>query len=290
MTTTRVVLITGAATGIGQATADLLSAQGCRVFGTSRTPDRYGERAFPLLEMDVHSDESVSHGVQYVLAQAGRIDVLLNNAGTGLAGASEETRLSEARTVFETNFFGVMRVTNAVLPIMRQQRSGKIITMSSAGGFAGIPFRALYGASKFALEGYMESLRYEVKPFGISVSLVEPGPVSTPAAEVVPHVSHEIAPYAASRSRFTDRFNASMRQGMSPLRVARVIRRIIEQDAPHLRYTVGAQATMLVLLRRSMPQGGFEMLVRCLFDLENKAKLLEKEHEHGRPSREHENS
>lgn len=289
MTTTRVVLITGAASGIGRATAELLIAQGYRVFGTSRTPKLHEGSTFPLLEMDVHSDESVLNGVQNVLTQAGRIDVLLNNAGTGLAGASEETRLSEARTVFETNFFGVMRVTNAVLPIMRKLRSGKIITMSSAGGFAGMPFRALYVASKFALEGYTESLRYEMKPFGISVSLVEPGPVSTPAAEVVPHVSHEIAAYAASRSRFTDRFNASMRQGMSPLRVARVIRRIIEQDAPHLRYTVGAQATMLVLLRRSMPQGGFEMLVRRLFDLENKAKLLEKEQEHGHSSRELEN-
>src|SRR5581483_6816441 len=201
MTTTRVVLITGAASGIGQATAELLMAQGYRVFGTSRAPKRHGGSTFPLLEMDVHSDESVLSGVQYVLAQEGRIDVLLNNAGTGLAGACEETRLSEARTVFETNFFGVMRVTNAILPIMRKLRSGKIITMSSAGGFAGMPFRALYVASKFALEGYMESLRYEMRPFGISVSLVEPGPVSTPAAERVPHVSHDIAAYAASRSR-----------------------------------------------------------------------------------------
>jgi short-subunit dehydrogenase len=290
MTTTRVVLITGAASGIGQATADLLTARGYRVFGTSRAPKRHAGSTFPLLEMDVHSDESVLNGVQYVLSQEGHIDVLLNNAGTGLAGASEETRLSEARTVFETNFFGVMRVTNAVLPIMRKLRSGKIITMSSAGGFAGMPFRALYVASKFALEGYMESLRYEVRPFGISVSLVEPGPVSTPAAERVPHVNHEIAVYAASRSRFTESFNASMSQGMSPLRVARVIRRIIEQDAPHLRYTVGAQATMLALLRRSMPQGGFEMLMRRLFDLENKAKRLEKVDEHKSSSRELENS
>lgn len=272
MMTTRVVLITGAASGIGQATAELLMAQGYRVFGTSRAPKRHRGSTFPLLEMDVHSDESVLNGVQYVLSQEGRIDVLLNNAGTGLAGACEETRLSEARTVFETNFFGVMRVTNAVLPIMRKLRSGKIITMSSAGGFAGMPFRALYVASKFALEGYMESLRYEVRPFGISVSLVEPGPVSTPAAEHVPHVSHDIAVYAASRSRLTDSFNAAMRQGMSPIRVARVIRRIIEQDAPHLRYTVGAQATMLAFLRRSMSQGSFEMLLRRFFDLENKAK------------------
>lgn len=272
MTTTRVVLITGAASGIGKATADLLNAEGYRVFGTSRTPKQHGGSTFPLLEMDVHSDESVLNGVQYVLTQAGRIDVLLNNAGTGMAGASEETSLSEARTVFETNFFGMMRVTNAVLPIMRRQRSGKIVTMSSAGGFAGIPFRALYVASKFALEGYTESLRYEVGPFGISVSLVEPGPVSTPAADVVPHVSHEIAAYAASRSRFTEMFNASMRQGMPPLRVARVIKRIIEQDTPHLRYTVGTQVALLALLRRSMPQGGFEMLVQRLFDLEKQNK------------------
>lgn len=268
MTTTRVVLITGAGFGIGRATAELLITHGYRVFGTSRDPKRHRERTFPLLEMDVRSDESVSNCVQDVLEQTGRIDVLINNAGTGIAGAAEETQLSEVRTVFETNFFGMVRMTNAVLPAMRQQRSGKIITMSSGGDFVGIPFRTFYVASKFALEGYNESLRYEVRPFGINVSIVEPGSVSTPIADAVPHVSHEIAAYAALRSRFTEAFHTAMRRGMPPVRVARVILRIIKQDSPHLRYTVGAHATMLALLRRVMPQGGFEMLARRIFGME----------------------
>lgn len=268
MTNTHVVLITGAGWGIGQATAELLSSHGYRVFGTSRDPKRHGRRAYPLLEMNVHSDESVSNCIERILAQTGHIDVLINNAGTGIAGAAEETQLAEARTVFETNFFGMVRVTNAVLPIMRKRRSGKIITMSSAGGFVGFPFRALYVASKFALEGYHESLRYEVRPFGISVSLVEPGAVRTPIADAVPQVSHEIAAYAPLRGRLTEAFNTSMRQGMPPLRVARVIRRIIEQDSPRLRYTIGAQAALLVLLRRVMPQRGFEMLMQHIFGIE----------------------
>ena len=274
MTDAGVVLITGAGFGIGQATAELLNSHGYRVFGTSRDPMRHGERAFPLLQMDVHSDESVSNCVEHILAQAGRIDVLINNAGTGIAGAAEETQLSEARTVFETNFFGMVRITNAVLPIMRRQRSGKIITMSSAGGFVGFPFRALYIASKFALEGYNESLRYEVRPFGVSVSLVEPGAVRTPIADAVPHVSQEIAAYAVLRSRLTEAFNASMRQGMPPARVAGVIQQIIEQNSPRLRYTVGTQATVLALLRRMMPQRGFEVLMRRVFGMESQSRAI----------------
>jgi len=262
MADTPVVLITGAGWGIGQATAELLSSHGYRVFGTSRDPKRHGRRAYPLLEMDVHSDESVSNCVEHILAQTGRIDVLINNAGTGIAGAAEETQLAEARTVFETNFFGMVRATNAVLPTMRKLRAGKIITMSSVGGFVGLPFRALYAASKFALEGYHESLRYEVRPFGISVSLVEPGAVSTPVADAVPQVSHEIAAYAPHRHRLTEAFKTTMRQGMPPSRVARVIQQIIEQDSPHLRYIIGIQATLLVLLRKVMPQRGFELLMR----------------------------
>ncbi len=128
--------------------------------------------------------------------------------------------------------------------------------------------------SKFALEGYHESLRYEVRPFGISVSLVEPGAVRTPIADAVPHVSQEIAAYAALRSRLRETFNTSMRQGMPPLRVARVIRRIIEQDSPRLRYTIGTQATVLALLRRVMPQRGFEMLMRRIFAMERQSKAI----------------
>jgi NADP-dependent 3-hydroxy acid dehydrogenase YdfG len=126
MADAQVILITGAGFGIGQATAELLSSQGYHVFGTSRDPKRHGRRAYPLLEMDVHSDESVSSCVEHIMAQAGSIDALINNAGTGIAGAAEETQLAEARMVFETNFFGTIRVTNAVLPTMRKRRSGKI--------------------------------------------------------------------------------------------------------------------------------------------------------------------
>ena len=187
--------------------------------------------------------------------------------GRALPEQRKKPSLLKPGRSLKPTFFGMVRVTNAVLPTMRKLRSGKIITMSSAGGFVGFPFRALYAASKFALEGYHESLRYEVRPFGISVSLIEPGDVRTPIADAVPQVSHEIAVYAALRGRLTEAFNTSMRQGMPPSRVARVIQQILEQDSPHLRYIIGTQATLLVLLRKVMPQRGFELLMRRILGM-----------------------
>jgi short-subunit dehydrogenase len=181
MSDQRVVLITGASSGVGQATARLLSQRHYKVFGTSRNPA--SAEIIPAVEMlplDVRADDSVRACVEAVSTRGGRIDVLINNAGYELAGALEELTSEEAKAQFETNFFGVVSMVNAVLPFMRQQKRGHIINVGSLSGLSPIPFLGIYSASKFALEGYTETLRHEVKPFNIHVSLTEAGFLKTP--------------------------------------------------------------------------------------------------------------
>jgi NAD(P)-dependent dehydrogenase (short-subunit alcohol dehydrogenase family) len=164
----QVALVTGASSGIGQATAELLAAHGFTVFGTSRTPIQ-DTRSYTWLPLDVRSDDSVQAAVQSLLAQAGRIDVLVNNAGYVQFGAIEESNVADAQAQFDTNLFGVIRMVKAVLPVMRKQGSGRIINISSIVGHIAAPYGGLYGASKFALEGLSESLSAEVRQFGVSV-------------------------------------------------------------------------------------------------------------------------
>jgi NAD(P)-dependent dehydrogenase (short-subunit alcohol dehydrogenase family) len=175
----RVALVTGASSGIGQATADLLAANGFTVLGTSRTPSSGAARSYPLLPLDVRLDTSVDAAVQAVLDRVGRIDVLINNAGYAQSGAIEENSIADAQAQFETNVFGVMRMINAVVPLMREQGGGRIINISSVLGQVAFPYLGLYAAGKFALEGLTEALRDELRTFNIHVALIEPGFVKT---------------------------------------------------------------------------------------------------------------
>ncbi|MBZ0287010.1 MAG: SDR family NAD(P)-dependent oxidoreductase [Anaerolineae bacterium] len=151
--TSRVILITGASTGIGLATAELLAARGYAVFGTSRHPEKYPAQNFPLVQLDVRADDSVNACVDAVITRAGRIDVLINNAGVSLSGALEEASIDEARQLFETNFFGMMRMVKAVLPVMRRRRTHVDDITAPLAGLVGVPYIGLYSASKHALEG-----------------------------------------------------------------------------------------------------------------------------------------
>lgn len=258
-----VVLITGATSGIGRATARLLAANGYRVFGTGRRPPADTLDGFALLPLDVTSDESVAAGVRAVADRTGgRIDALVNNVGTGILGAAEESTAAEARGLFETNFFGAVRMTNAVLPHMRARQAGKIVNMSSAGGVAAVPFAAFYCATKFALEGYSEALRHELLPLGISVSVVGPGAVRTPAGDKAPKAAHPIDDYQPGRGRAAEDFVKAIRKGMNPERVAAVLLDIMRAKNPAPRYPVGAQARALSLVRWALPTRLFHWLVR----------------------------
>src|ERR1700737_1458081 len=174
-----VALVTGASSGIGLATARALLRNGYLVFGTSRKPMADTSDGVTMLVCDVTDDRSVQKVVDEVVSHAGRIDLLVNNAGIGLLGGAEESSAVQAKALFDVNVFGVVRLTNAILPVMRRQRSGRIINMSSILGLIPAPFNALYASTKHAIEGYSESLDHEVRTQGIRVVLVEPGVTRT---------------------------------------------------------------------------------------------------------------
>ena len=283
-----VVLVTGASSGIGKACAEWLFARGCRVYGTSRQAARALVEArtsdlAPLLCMiplDVTSDSSVEAAVGIVLACEGRIDAVVNNAGFGIAGAVELTTMEEAREQFETNFFGTVRVCRAVLPIMRQQGSGRILNVSSIAGRIGIPFQAFYSASKFAIEGFTEALRMEVAPFGIQVVLIEPGDFRTGFTAARKFVGRGFRPgdkyvgrgfspgdaapalkgrptyeaYGDSQARALAVMEHDETHGATPDAVARLVHRIITARSPGVRYAVGPVSERLALiLQRLLP-------------------------------------
>lgn len=263
MSEQKVVLVTGATSGIGKVTAELLAARGYRVFGTSRDPAGRSGNGLELLPLDVTSDASVAACVGAVAARTGgRIDVLHNNAGTGVIGAAEEVTPEEALRLFQINLFGVMRMTSAVLPLMRARRAGTVINMSSSGGVAALPFAGLYCATKFALEGYTEALRHEVRPFNIAAVVVAPGPVSTPAGDTAPRAERHIPEYADRRKKADELAVRGIRGGMDPRRVAETVLKVVRDDWPAPRYPVGLQARATDLAHGLLPARTFEAAVR----------------------------
>src|SRR5258706_408993 len=229
-----VALATGAPPGIGFATAEALAGAGWRVFGTSRHADATGPRGVAMRVLDVQSDDSVAAGVGQVLAEAGRLDLLVNNAGLGHDSLIEETSPAQARYVLETNFWGVVRVTTAALPAMRQQRAGRIIVVGSLAGLIGAVGMAYYSASKFALEGWAEALSYEVEPFGVRVSLVEPGFFRTNSSASMLTAAHTLSDYDAMRGNVLATLVRARARGGDPRCVAQVIVRLARSPRPRL--------------------------------------------------------
>jgi NAD(P)-dependent dehydrogenase (short-subunit alcohol dehydrogenase family) len=263
----KVILITGASSGIGLVTAQHLAQQGYRVFGTSRNPTQTQTVGFTLLPLDVRSEESIQACLQMIMAQAGRLDVLINNAGfIGPGAASEELSLEQIKALFETNFFGVVQMINAVLPHFRQQGGGQIINLSSAAGLLTTPpFFSVYSASKHALEAYTEGLRYEVRPFNIRVSLVEPGYFQTNIAQTIELPDRALDVYAVRRQQAVTLDRLGIQAGRDPILIAQLIAQIIRGRSPRLRYAVGLDAQFMTTAKRLLPFTLVERFVERLF-------------------------
>ena len=265
--TERVALVTGASSGIGEAAAQALLAAGFTVYGTSRRAIAGEERdGVVFLPLDVTDDQSAAGAVREVLGRSGRIDVLVNNAGFGVAGAAEESSIEQARALFDTNLFGAMRMIRAVLPQMREQGSGRVINLSSVVGLVPAPFMALYAASKHAIEGYSESLDHEVREHGVRVLLVEPASPGPRSTRIIP-ADQPLPVYARRRQVFDGLIAEAIKGGDEPSVVGDVIVAAATDPRPKLRYPAGPLARRVSKLRRFAPSTLFDKQIRKINQL-----------------------
>lgn len=261
--TAKVVLITGASSGIGLATAELLHNMGFVVYGTSRRTNIASKHQFHLIELDINKDDSVAQAIEKVIQSEGRIDILINNAGFAIAPAgAEESSMQQAQAIFDTNFFGAVRMTRAVIPVMRQQHSGLILNISSILGLLPTPFGALYSASKHALEGYSESLDHELRTQGIRVSLIEPAYTNTSLGVNLLEADAKIAVYEQLREKLHQQMIKTIQQSDDPSVVAKTILKVINSQNILPRYTAGTTAKHLKNLRKFAPVKIFDTLIQ----------------------------
>jgi NAD(P)-dependent dehydrogenase (short-subunit alcohol dehydrogenase family) len=265
----RAVLITGASSGIGAATADVLSRSGFRVAGTSRDPERAKARA-PHIEwiaMDVCDDDSVVGGVKQAIDRIGAIDTLICNAGIGIFGSVEEVPLYAARAQFETNWFGTLRVLRAALPELRRSSPSRVAIVGSLAGRAPIPFQAHYSASKAALDSLALALHNELFGTGVRVSLIEPGDIRTGFNDATDFELVRESSYGERVVRCRDVIERELQSAPGPEIVARVIERAITARRPRIRYAVGPDARLVPLARRWLPERLGLRLIRRHFDV-----------------------
>ena len=266
--TPRVVLVTGASSGFGQAIAHAAQQAGHNVYGTSRRPDRR-QSPVPMLPLDVGSEESVQRCVDAVLAAEGRVDVLVNNAGAGLSGALEDTSIEEAAWQMDTNVYGVLRVTRAVLPVMRSQGSGRIITISSLAGLTGMAYQPLYSASKHAVEGLMSSLRLELADSPIDACTVAPGDFRTgfAAARTEARAAHSDV-HAERYARTMAHYERDEHDGPDPALLADLVTRLIRTPRIRPRYLVGKPSQRWPLQAKNyLPASVFEYVTTQIYGL-----------------------
>ena len=252
----KTAIVTGASSGIGEATAQRLARAGYKVYGTSRRATPSGKRSFAMLTLDVTSDDSVEAAVREVMRLDGRIDLLVNNAGFSTAPAgAEESSIEQARSIFETNFFGTVRMTRAVVPHMRSQGEGRIINIASVFGFLPAPYMALYAATKHAVEGYSESLDHELRTRGIRVSVVEPATTNTQFDANLLQADAKLDEYREARAAVGKRMTEMLTIGDQPVVVADTVLKAASAARPKLRYPAGSSAKRLRFLRRFAPVG-----------------------------------
>jgi NAD(P)-dependent dehydrogenase (short-subunit alcohol dehydrogenase family) len=257
-----IALVTGASSGIGKATAERLARAGYTVYGTSRRAARASEHPYAMLSLDVTSDESVEAAVSEVIRLEGRIDLLVNNAGFGVAPAgAEESSIQQAQAIFDTNFLGIVRMTRAVVPLMRQRGSGRIVNIGSALGFLPMPYMALYSASKHAVAGYSEALDHELRTMGIRVSVVEPAYVKTSFDANLMKPDAPLEAYSRIRAQVEERVKEVLVRADRPEIVAETVLKAAVARHPKLRYAPGL-ASRLRMLRRFAPAGMVDAGVR----------------------------
>ena len=261
-------LVTGVTSGIGREIAQFLAERGARVFGTVRNPQSASPiRGVEIVRMEVTDDASVNEAVQSVEKIAGPVQLLVNNAGYAVTGALEETSITEAKQQFDTNFFGVLRVTNAVLPGMRQGGYGRIVNISSVLGFLPAPYQGMYAASKHALEGYTETLDHEIRRFGVRAMLIEPAYTKTKITGHSKSARVALEVYAVERKHMAELAEREVERGDDPRIVAEAVWNALSAKSPRLRYPVG-KGVALSRLRRFVPAGMFDRSLRKQFQLD----------------------
>jgi len=259
----KVVLITGGSSGIGKAIGEYLQSKGFLVYGTSRNPSRYKDSKIPLVALDVTQPETITTCINSVLKKTSKIDVLINNAGAGITGPIEEIPEEEMKRNFETNFFGPINVTKAILPSMRNHGSGLVINITSIAGYMGLPYRGIYSASKGALELITEAFRMELKDFNIDMVNVAPGDFATNIAAGRYHAPvKDNSPYKEQYGKSLDMMDAHVDEGSDPLEMAKSILKIINTRDPRIHYKVGAfMQKFSIVLKRILPDKVYEKLL-----------------------------
>lgn len=282
----KVALVTGSSSGIGFETSLALARNGFYTYATMRNPEKSNlitktatSEKLPLqtLSLDVNIEKSVTDGIDRILNESERIDVLVNNAGFDLTGPLEETSMDEIKGQFETNLFGAIRTMQAVIPTMRKQRSGKIVNITSVGGKLAIPFHSGYHGTKFALEGLSESIQYELDPFGIKIIIIEPGAVGSSfwknmkSAAKSSNLTDGNSPYVSMISNMSAALKQMEQSSIPPSEVANVIVSAVSIDNPDFRYVVGKDAIMTLEAKRNMSDLEFRRLIKKQLNLQNDA-------------------
>jgi len=282
MSEEKVAVVTGSSSGIGLETSLTLARNGFHTYATMRKLedgsrqltdiDKNENVPLQVIQLDVNNEKSVVDGINRIVKEKERIDVVINNAGYALVGALEETSMEEIKTQFETNFFGAIRVMQAVIPIMRKHKSGRIVNITSMGGRVAIPLDPIYHGTKFALEGLSESIQYELEPFGIRVILIEPGAVGTnfwKNLKMATKASSDPnnSPYRQMEDNMSKAFKQMVQNTIHPSEVAKVILQAVTSDSPNFRYVVGKDAANIIEARKNMSDREFQNLMKKQFNL-----------------------
>ena len=270
----KIAIVTGASSGIGEATAELLANSGYKVYGTSRKGAQAAQRPYKMIALDVNSEESIEAALKEVVQIEGRIDLVVNNAGFGVApGGAEESSIEQTKMIFDTNFFGIVRMTRAVVPYMRKQGEGRIINIGSILGLIPAPYMATYAATKHAVEGFSESLDHELRTRGIRVSVIEPGYTNTQFEANTQEVDAKLDEYTIARKALEKLIKIAVAGGDDPKVVANVVLKAANAKHPKLRYAAGKLACRLSFLRRFAPAALVDLGIRKELKLDSLDKI-----------------